>query len=394
MFDSDLIYGLVRMPWWGYALVVYGGIQIMFLGITLFLHREQSHGALELHPILRHFFRFYLWFCSGTVTKEWVAVHRRHHAYSDQVGDPHSPVVFGLKKVVLEGYELYVEGARNKEILTNYGKGTPDDWIERNLYSRFPKLGIVLFCVTHVALFGIFSIIMVAIQLVAQPFFAAGIINGVGHHFGYRSYEMASTATNIIPWGLFIAGEELHNNHHAFPWSARFSLQKWEFDMGWLFITVFRAVGLCKVKRVAPRPHFAKKAEVDTDTIQALFTNRMHVLRDYGRRVVKPVAREVARRERDSAEAVTPSWVSKLLIRHPATLSEASHRSLKDLMTRHKELQAIQEFRERLMQLWNDANHARAVQQLKEWCAQAEASGIRALREFANSLPAYVRAPA
>ncbi len=332
MFDSDLIYGLVRMPWWGYALVVYGGIQIMFLGITLFLHREQSHGSLELHPILRHFFRFYLWFCSGTVTKEWVAVHRRHHAYSDQAGDPHSPVVFGLKKVVLEGYELYVEGARNPEILTNYGKGTPDDWIERNLYSRFPKLGIVLFCVTHVVLFGIFSIIMVALQLVSQPFFAAGIINGVGHHFGYRSYEMASTATNIIPWGLFIAGEELHNNHHAFPWSARFSLQKWEFDMGWLFITVFKFVGLCKVKRVAPRPHFAKKAEVDTDTIQALFTNRMHVLRDYGRRVVKPVAREVARRERDSSEIgddVVGVEAADSSSGH--AVRPISHRSLKDL---------------------------------------------------------------
>ena len=390
MFDSELLYGLVRMPWWGYALVVYGGIQIMFLGITLFLHREQSHGALDLHPALRHFFRFYLWFCSGTVTKEWVAVHRRHHAYSDQPGDPHSPVVFGLKKVVLEGYELYVEGARNPEILNNYGKGTPDDWMERNLYSRFPKMGIVLFCVLHVALFGVFSIIMVALQLVSQPFFAAGIINGVGHAFGYRSYEMASTATNIIPWGLFIAGEELHNNHHAFPWSARFSLQKWEFDMGWLFITVFSAVGLCKVKRVAPRPHFAKKVELDVETIQALFTNRMHVLRDYGRRVVRPVAREVARREPD---VVSSSTVSKLLIRHPATLSEDSHRSLKALMARHKELQSIQEFRERLAQLWNDANHARAVERLREWCAQAEASGIRALREFANRLPAYVRAP-
>jgi stearoyl-CoA desaturase (delta-9 desaturase) len=392
MFDYELLYGLVQMPWWGYALVVYGGIQLMFLGITLFLHREQSHGALELHPALRHFFRFWLWFCSGTVTKEWVAVHRRHHAYSDQPGDPHSPVVFGLKKVVLEGYELYVEGARNPEILTNYGKGTPDDWIERNLYSRFPKVGIVLFCLLHVALFGVFSILMIALQLVAQPFFAAGIINGIGHAWGYRSYEMASTATNIIPWGLFIAGEELHNNHHAFPWSARFSLQKWEFDMGWLFIRIFSALGLCKVKRVAPRPHFAKKkSEPDLDTIQALFTNRMHVVRDYARRVVRPVCREVARREPD---AVSPSALSKLLIRHPATLSEDSHRSLKDLLARHKELQSIHEFRERLTQLWNDANHARAVTALHEWCAQAEASGIRALRDFANRLPAYARAPA
>jgi len=387
MIDSQLVYGLVDLPWWGYALVVYGGIQLMFLGITLFLHREQSHGSLELHPVLRHFFRFWLWFCSGTVTKEWVAVHRRHHAYSDQEGDPHSPVVFGLKKVVLEGYELYVTAARNPEILENYGRGTPDDWIERHLYSRFPKLGIVLFCLLHVVLFGVFSIIMVALQLVAQPFFAAGIINGVGHHFGYRSYEMPSTATNIIPWGLFIAGEELHNNHHAFPWSARFSLQKWEFDMGWLFITLFKSVGLCKVKRVAPRPHFAQKHEVDADTVQALFTNRMHVLRDYARRVVRPVCRELEKRE------VIPPTASKLLIRHPELLAEEGHRSLKALLERHKELASIHEFRERLTQLWNDANHVRAVQQLREWSAQAEASGIRALRDFASRLPAYVRAP-
>jgi len=391
MFDLQLLYGLLDLPWWGYALVVYGGIQVMFLGITLFLHREQSHGALELHPILQHFFRFWLWFCSGTNTKEWVAVHRRHHAYADQVGDPHSPVIFGLKKVVLEGYELYVAGARNKEILENYGRGTPDDWIERHLYSRYPKLGIVLFSLVHIALFGVFAILMVALQLIAQPFFAAGIINGVGHHFGYRSFEMASAATNIIPWGLFIAGEELHNNHHAFPWSARFSLQKWEFDMGWLFIVVFSALGLAKVKRVAPRPHFEKKETLDTDTVQALFTNRMHVLRDYARRVVRPVCRELAKREPPGA---IPTSAPKLLIRHPALLAEESHRSLRELLERHKELKSVHEFRERLTQLWNDANHARAVQQLREWCAQAEASGIRSLRDFANSLPAYSRAPA
>jgi stearoyl-CoA desaturase (delta-9 desaturase) len=373
------------------ALVTYGLIQLMFLGITLYLHRDQSHGGLELHPILRHFFRFWLWLCSGTVTKEWVAVHRRHHAYADQEGDPHSPVVFGLKKVLLEGYELYVAGARNQEILDNYGRGTPDDWIERNLYSRFPKTGIVIFSLIHIALFGVPAILMVTIQLAAQPFFAAGVINGLGHHTGYRSFEMASAATNIIPWGLFIAGEELHNNHHAFPWSARFSLQRWEFDMGWLFIRIFQFFGLAKVKRVAPRPHFQPKDTLDTDTVQALFTNRMHVLRDYARRVVRPVCRELTRREPPGA---IPESAPKLLIRHPALLAEQAHRSLKDLLEHHKELKTVHEFRERLTQLWNDANQARAVQQLREWCAQAEASGIRALREFAARLPAYARAPA
>jgi stearoyl-CoA desaturase (Delta-9 desaturase) len=392
MFDPQLLYGVLNLPWWGMALITYGLIQVMFLGITLYLHRDQSHGGLELHPILRHFFRFWLWFCSGTVTKEWVAVHRRHHAYADQDGDPHSPVVFGLKKVLLEGYELYVAGAKNREILDNYGRGTPDDWIERNLYNRFPKSGIILFSLIHIVLFGIPAILMVTIQLAAQPFFAAGVINGLGHHTGYRSFEMASAATNIIPWGVFIAGEELHNNHHAFPWSARFSLQRWEFDMGWLFIKIFSFFGLAKVKKVAPRPRFEKKkSTLDTDTVQALFTNRMYVLRDYARRVVRPVCRELTRREPPGA---IPEIAPKLLIRHPALLAEQAHRALRELLDRHKELKTIHEFRERLTQLYNDANQARAVQQLREWCAQAEASGIRALRDFAARLPAYVRAPA
>jgi len=388
MIDPQLLYGLLDLPWWGLALVTYGLIQVMFLGITLYLHRDQSHGGLELHPILRHFFRFWLWLCSGTVTREWVAVHRRHHAYADQPGDPHSPVIFGIKKVLLEGYELYVAGARDQEILENYGRGTPDDWIERNVYSRFPKSGIVLFCLIQLALFGVPAILMCTIQLAAQPFFAAGVINGLGHHTGYRSFEMASAATNIIPWGLFIAGEELHNNHHAFPWSARFSLQRWEFDMGWLFIVIFSALGLAKVKRVAPRPRFVPKKTVDTDTVQALFTNRMHVLRDYARRVVRPVCRELARRE------AIPDIAPKLLIRHPTLLAEQAQRALRDLLARHKELKTVHEFRERLTQLWNDANQARAVQQLREWCAQAEASGIRSLRDFAGSLPAWSRSSA
>jgi stearoyl-CoA desaturase (delta-9 desaturase) len=392
MFDPELLYGVTNLPWWGLALITYGLIQVMFLGITLYLHRDQSHGGLELHPILRHFFRFWLWLCSGTVTKEWVAVHRRHHAYADQHGDPHSPVVFGLKKVLLEGYELYVEGARNKEILENYGRGTPDDWMERNVYSRYPKSGIVLFSIIQLILFGVPAILMVTIQLAAQPFFAAGVINGLGHHTGYRSFEMASAATNIIPWGLFIAGEELHNNHHAFPWSARFSLQRWEFDMGWLFIKIFEFFGLAKVKRVAPRPRFEKKkSELDTETVQALFTNRMYVLRDYARRVVRPVCREISRREPEHA---LPAGAPKLLIRHPSLLAEQAHRALRDMLERHKELKTIHEFRERLTQLWNDANQARAVQQLREWCAQAEASGIRSLKEFAARLPAYSRVPA
>jgi stearoyl-CoA desaturase (Delta-9 desaturase) len=388
----DLLYGLIRLPWWGYVLVTFTIVQLMFLGITLFLHREQSHGGLELHPALRHFFRFWLWLSSGTVTKQWVAVHRKHHAFADQQGDPHSPVIFGIRKVLLEGYELYVAASRNPELLENYGRGTPDDWIERNLYSRFSVWGLVGFIALQLVLFGVPAIIMAAALIAAQPFFAAGIINGLGHYFGYRSFEMPSTATNIVPWGVIVAGEELHNNHHAFPWSARFAVQRWEFDLGWAWICVFRALGLAKVLRVAPRPHLApQRKALDSDTFNALFTNRMHVLRDYARRVVRPVCRELARREPPGA---VPSSAPKLLVRHPMLLADEAHNALKELLQRYEVLRAVFEFRERLQQVWNESNQARALQQLRELCAQAESSGIRALGDFAKSLRAYAPTPA
>jgi stearoyl-CoA desaturase (Delta-9 desaturase) len=391
---SDLVYGLVDLPWWGYALVTFAVVQIMFMAITLFLHREQSHGGLELHPALRHFFRFWLWFTSGTVTREWVAVHRKHHSYSDQQGDPHSPVIFGLKKVLFEGYELYVEAARDPQVLDAYGRGTPDDWLERNVYGRHSKSGLILCGLTYIALFGVFAIVMFGIQLAAQPFFAAGVINGVGHAVGYRSFEMPAAARNIVPWGLLVGGEELHNNHHAFPRSARFSMQPWEFDMGWMWICVFRFFGLARVLKEAPAPRIEKKLRsLDADTLQALFTNRLHVLREYGRSVVAPVCRELARRDRSLK---LPAGARRLLVRHPQMLGEESRRRLGEILARHDVLRSVVEFRDGLQQLWNDtaANKTRALVQLREWCARAEASGIDALRQFALSLRAYVPATA
>jgi stearoyl-CoA desaturase (delta-9 desaturase) len=385
-------YGFFELPLWGYVVVSFATIQLMFLGVTLYLHRDQSHGGLVLHPVLRHLFRFWLWYSSGVVTKEWVAVHRRHHAYADRDGDPHSPVIFGLRRVVLEGYELYTAATKDASIVRNYGKGTPDDWIERHLYSRHPNLGIVLFSLTFLVLFGIPAIVMVVVHLSAQPLFAGGVVNGMGHAVGYRSFEMPSTATNLVPWGVLLGGEELHNNHHAFPRSARFAVQRWEFDVGWLWICAFRAVGLARVRYVAPRPHLERKSrELNADTVHALFTNRMHVLREYARRVVLPVCRELAREEpRGSVPAMTP----KLLIRHPTLLAEEAHRALRELLERYEVLRRVVEYREGLQHLWNDAsaNQARAVGQLREWCARAEASGIRALREFSLGLPAYVAA--
>jgi stearoyl-CoA desaturase (delta-9 desaturase) len=300
-------------------------------------------------------------------------------------------VIFGIRKVLLEGYELYTVAARNPEVLDNYGRGTPDDWLERNIYSKYSGRGLLACVVLQLVLFGVPGIIMVAVQLASQPVFAAGVINGLGHYFGYRSFEMPSAATNITPWGLLVAGEELHNNHHAFPWSARFAVQRWEVDIGWMWIRLFSALGLAQVKRVAPRPHLARQQRpLDAETLHALFTNRMHVLRDYARRVVRPVCREVARNGQGARSPIP----SRLLIRHPSLLAEDAHVTLRELLERHEKLRAIVEFREQLQQLWDDANQARAVQKLREWCAQAEASGIRSLRDFALGLRAYARAPA
>jgi stearoyl-CoA desaturase (delta-9 desaturase) len=385
-------YGLVELPLWGYFLVTFVTIQTMFLGVTLYLHRDQSHGGLLLHPALRHVFRFWLWFSSGAVTRQWVAVHRCHHAHADQPGDPHSPVVFGLPRVVFEGFELYRAAANDPQLLHTYGRGTPDDWLERRIYSAHPYAGLVLFVLAHLLLFGVPGITMIAVHLAAQPFFAGGVINGLGHAVGYRSFEMPSTATNLVPWGVLLGGEELHNNHHAFPRSARFAVQRWELDIGWLWIRLFRALGLAQVRWVAPRPHLERRRrELDADTVNALFINRVHVLRDYARRVVLPVCRELARREPQGA---LPPSAPKLLVRHPTLLAEEARRKLRELLDKYEVLRRVIEYRESLQQLWNEtaANPPRALGQLREWCRRAEDSGIGALRDFAKGLAAYARA--
>ena len=383
-------YGLIELPWWGYVLVTFVTIQTMFLGVTLYLHRDQSHGGLILHPALRHVFRFWLWFSSGAVTREWVAVHRKHHAHADRQGDPHSPVVFGLRRVLFEGFELYRAAGRDPETLRNYGRGTPDDWLERHVYSRHTFIGIASFVLAHLVLFGVPGIIMIAVHLAAQPFFAGGVINGLGHAVGYRSFEMPSTATNLVPWALLLGGEELHNNHHAFPRSARFAVQRWELDIGWLWISLFRTLGLAQVRWVAPRPHLERRRrELDADTVQALFTNRLHVLRDYARRVVLPVCRELRRRE---PQGTVPAIAPQLLIRHPALLAEEARRRLRELLERYEVLRRVIEYREGLQQAWEEASAGRALVQLREWRRRAEESGIGALREFAQALPAYAPA--
>lgn len=387
-----LLYGAIRLPLWGYVAFTFAMVQLMFLGVTLYLHRDQSHGGLVLHPALRHFFRFWLWFCSATVTRQWVAVHRRHHAFADRPGDPHSPVVFGLKRVILQGYELYAVAARDPQILANYGRGTPDDWLERNLYTRFPRSGISLFVVLQLVVFGIPAIAMLGVQLIAQPLFAAGVINGLGHRVGYRSFELPTSATNIVPWGVLIGGEELHNNHHAFPASPRFAVQRWEIDIGWLFIRVFMALGLARVGTLAPTPNIVcERACIDADTVRALFTNRLHVLRDYRRRVIRPVFRELAQQE---SATVLARRATQLLVRHPKLLDERARQQLRELLERYEVLRTVIDFRDRLQQIWDEtsASHGRALEQLSDLCAQAEGSRLLALRKFAQRLRSYAPA--
>lgn len=390
--NLDFLYGILNLSFWGYVLVTFLMVQITFMGVTLYLHRDATHRSLDLHPALRHFFRLWLWMTSGIVTKEWVAVHRKHHARCETADDPHSPVIFGLKKVLLEGAELYQAQARNPETVEKFGRGTPDDWMERNVYLRYRNFGIVLMVIVDLLLFGVPGIIVLAMQMLANPLMAAGVINGIGHYYGYRNFECPDAARNVMPWGFLVAGEELHNNHHAFPSSAKFSIHRWEFDIGWLYIRVFQAFGLARVIRVAPAPVRLARKHVDLETVRAVIVNRMHVLREYTRNVTVPVFREQLLTAGDNLSR----RVKKLLVREPVLLDTAAKSKLKEVLATNQTLQTVHDFRERLRVLWSGANMSNEslLQHLKDWIAQAEASGIQVLQDFAVSLRGYAMQPA
>ena len=391
----DYLYGLLDLSFWGYLLATLLMLQITMMAVTLYLHRDQAHRAINLHPALRHFFRFWIWSTSGMLTREWIAVHRKHHAHCEKADDPHSPKIYGLKKVLLEGAELYQVEARNQETLDKYGRGAPDDWLERNIYTRYRNAGIVTLVTADLLLFGVPGIIIIAIQMAAMPIFAAGVINGLGHHTGYRNFECDDAATNIVPWGVFIGGEELHNNHHAFPTSAKFSVRRFEFDIGWLYIRLFSALGLAKVNRVAPKPVLERspKPHLDVDNLRAIIVNRMHVLRDYTKQVTLPVWKKERALAKGNAAF---RRAKKLLVRRPALLDDHAMERLGDVLANSSALKTVHEFRERLSEIWSGANvsNEKLLSQLREWCAQAEASGIKVLEDFAERLRTYQLAPA
>jgi stearoyl-CoA desaturase (delta-9 desaturase) len=391
----DYLYGILNLDFWGYVLATFIMVQITMMAVTLYLHRDQAHRAIDLHPVLRHFFRFWIWCTSGMLTREWVSIHRKHHAFCETPDDPHSPQIYGLRKVLLEGAELYRAETENMETLEKFGRGTPDDWLERNIYLRVPYGGIIFMFVANLLLFGIPGITIFAIQMMSMPVFAAGIINGVGHHSGYRNFECDDAATNIVPWGLLIGGEELHNNHHAFPTSAKFSIRRWEFDIGWLYIKLFSAFRLAKVNRVAPQPVIEPKpdAELDVENLRAIIVNRMYVLRDYTRQVTLPVFETEKTVVRGNAAF---KRAKKLLIRSPSLLDESAMDRLGRVLEDSKALKTVVEFREQLSEIWSGAtvSNERLLQQLKDWCREAEASGIKALEDFADRLRSYHLAPA
>jgi len=394
-FVFDHYYGFLNLGFWGYVVTGLVCVHITLIAITLFYHREQAHRSVDLHPILRHFFRFWLWLNTGSVTKEWVAVHRKHHAMCETDGDPHSPQIYGLKTVLLQGAELYREEARNRETTEKYGRGTPDDWLERNVYSRRPNMGIISLFFLDLFLFGGPGIILYAIQLSTMPVLAAGVINGLSHAKGYRNFETADASTNLWPFALFVAGEELHNNHHAFPSSAKFSQRPWEVDMGWLHLKVFSLLGLAKIRRIAPRPEFVEVSSApDIDALRAILINRMHVLRHYSQSVTIPVLRREVEQLEDNANSLVrraKTWLS----RHPSLLDQGSQERLVELMDKHPSLKTVVEFRNELRELWEGAHtsNERLLADLKRWCARAEESGIQALEEFAAYLQSFRPVP-
>ena len=392
--ETVLFSGLFDLPWWGLVLVALGLTHITIVSVTIFLHRHQAHHALDLHPAVSHFFRLWIWLTTGMLTKEWAAVHRKHHAKCDTPEDPHSPQILGINRVLWTGVFLYVKEARKPETLERYGRGTPDDWLERNLYSRFKILGLVLMGVVDIILFGIVpGLLILAIQIAWIPFWAAGVINGIGHYWGYRHWSTPDASTNIVPLGILIGGEELHNNHHAYPTSAKLSNKWYEVDLGWIYIRVLEALGLAKVKHVAPTPHFAApKTAVDPDTLQAIIRCRYDVLATYAQSLKRTYAEELRKlRRRSPQEARALKSVEPWLDRDDKMLHDAERARLAEVLPKSQPLQTMYAMRRELAAVWgrSTASREQLVRQLQDWCRRAEASGIQALADFSQRLRSY-----
>jgi stearoyl-CoA desaturase (Delta-9 desaturase) len=387
--------GLISMPWWGYILVTLALTHITIAAVTIYLHRCQAHRALDLHPIASHFFRFWLWMTTGMQTKHWVAVHRKHHARCETMDDPHSPQVLGIKKVLREGAELFRIEAARQETIDKFGGGTPDDWLERNIYSKYHTHGIGTMLIVDVILFGPIGITIWAVQMAWIPVTAAGIINGIGHYWGYRNFEAADASRNIMPWGILIGGEELHNNHHSYASSARLSNKWYEFDIGWMYIRVMQFFNLARVKKIAPKISFDwAKTKCDLDTLQAVITHRFDVMGRYGLMLKAAYKEELAKLQHRYQHNDHPMMMER--VRHCLhldvnELQDQEKQALRQVLDQSKNLQVLYQLKQDLIAVWtrSTASQEQLLKALEDWCHRAEATGIEALQEFSRRLRCY-----
>ncbi|OED47518.1 aminotransferase [Endozoicomonas sp. (ex Bugula neritina AB1)] len=382
--------GLLALSPWGIVLATLLLTHITILSVTIYLHRHSAHNSVELHSVLKHFFRFWLWLTTGTRTKEWTAIHRKHHAKCETVNDPHSPVQRGLKAVLWTGAELYRNEARNQQTIEKYGQRTPDDWIENNLYTPHHSLGISIMLIIDLMLFGVIGLTVWAIQMMWIPFFAAGVINGVGHHSGYRNFECKDAARNIFPWGILIGGEELHNNHHTYPNSAKLSARRWEFDIGWFWIQCFKLIKLANVKRTRPLAiQNRKKNHIDRDTVMAVINNRFQIMVQYRRQVITPLVNHERKLATEKTKKILRS-AQKLLAKEEGLLAPNHHEKIASIIDTSQVLNIIYSKKKELQAIWhNITDHNERIEALIEWCHEAETSGIKVLRDFSLSLKTY-----
>ena len=383
--------GLWNLSWWQIVLYTLLTTHITIASVTIFLHRAQAHRAMDLHAIPSHFFRFWLWLGTGMVTKEWVAIHRKHHAKCETEEDPHSPQTRGIETVLWRGAELYRAEAKNKETMVKFGHGTPNDWIERNLYTRYSWQGVGLMLILNLALFGAAGAAVWAVQMLWIPITAAGIINGIGHYWGYRNFEAPDASTNVSPWGVIIGGEELHNNHHTYPTSAKFSVKPYEFDLGWFYISLMRKVGWATVKKVPPKLRLGTiKPVADEKTLEAVIANRYEVMAGYAREMKRACKAEIAAVTAKGQDFATLKSAKRWLHRDEDKVPAAARPQLQQVRAAHPALDKMLSMREELRQMWLNTNHSREqlAADLQAWCRRAEESGIEALRQFSLKLRA------
>lgn len=389
-------YGLLNLSWWAYIVVTLVLTHITMICVTIYLHRAQAHRALDLHPIVAHFFRFWLWLTTGMKTREWVSVHRKHHARCETVEDPHSPIVEGIWTVLFQGAELYRYAKKDEKTIARYSKGTPNDWVERFVYSAHflrGKIGVILMLLIDLLLLGVPGLIVWGIQMAWTPFFAAGVVNGVGHYWGYRNYECGDAARNIVPWGILIAGEELHNNHHTYGNAAKLSVHWWEFDIGWMYIKLLSYLGLAKPKRLPAKVCDLPQPAVDLitlSTIEPIVNNKVAVFSAYTRQVLKPVFEQL-KKEKSRSNPLFSMRLKTLVLRNPAILSQQELDEVSLTLKEATDLEKAYVYRNRLNEIWSDTSHSNdaLVAAFQAWCDEAEKSRIAKLEDFAHYLKTY-----